>query len=324
MAASRRDRALGLIELALVLTSAVGVHGCSLVLDVDGEQCTSDSDCVGLFGREFVCTEQRVCVAPTAGDGDGDGDSGMPVDAGNPLPPAWRCIEEAPRTVIARAGVFLTLRLAVTDFVTLMQPRDLVARACNGNDVNCGTPLLDNITPANDGLLEFEGLPHGWLGFIELEAPGFLQTLVFTNKPYTVDATPEGPTLLTLDSLRSIAEGGNEDVDETRGIVLLAVYDCDGNPAEGITLIQEERGDAGVETPFYFEGSLPDRDRDTTIISRRLTRSMNPLAVGGFSHIEKGYQNFTGIYAATGQPIGRVSVQVRPLTMSIAELHAGY
>jgi hypothetical protein len=113
-------------------------------------------------------------------------------------------------------------------------------------------------------------------------------------------------------------------VNEDRGIVLLAVYDCDGNPAPGVQLRQEERDGEEAEQPYYFEGSLPDRDRDETIVSRRLTRTMSPLAVGGFNQVREGYQTFYGVLAATGQPIGRVTLQVRPLTMSIAELHAGY
>jgi hypothetical protein len=327
MAASRRDRALNRVGLALVMaTSGFAVEACSLVLDVEGEQCTSDEDCVGLFGRGFECTPERVCVEPmmSSGDGDGDGDSGMPGDGGSNLPPEWACIEDDPRIVIPQQNRSLTLRLAVTDFLTLKQPQNLVGRACNGMDVDCSSPVIDDIMPVSDGYLEFEDLPHGWLGYLELEAPGYLPTLVFTNKPYTVDAMPEGPTLLTLNGLESITEGGGEMINEDRGIVLLAVYDCEGNPGEGVQLVQEERAGEEPEMPYYFEGSLPDRDRDETIISRRLTRTMNPLAVGGFNKVREGYQTFYGVLASTGQPIGRVTVQVRPLTMSISELHAGY
>jgi hypothetical protein len=310
------------MELALVLTGGVCTFGCSLVLDVEGEQCTSDDDCVGLFGRDFVCTPQRVCVEPNAGDGDGD--AGMQGDGGSNLPPEWQCIEEPPRIVIPQQNRSLTLRLAVTDFVDLTQPEGLVGRACNGMDVDCSSPVIEDVVPDNEGYLVFEDLPHGWVGYLELEAPEYLPTLVFSNKPYTVDEMPEGPTLLTLDSLRSITEGGGEMINEDRGIVLLVVYDCLGNPAEGVRLVQEEREGEEPEMPYYFEGSLPDRDRTETIISRRLTRTMNPLAVGGFNKVREGYQTFFGVLASTGQPIGRVTVQVRPLTMSIAELHAGY
>jgi hypothetical protein len=305
----------------------LSAEACSLVLDVEGEQCTSDADCVGLFGRGYECTPQRVCIEPMMSNNNGD--SGMPGDgggggSGSELPPEWACIAKDPRIVTPIRNRSLTLRIAVTDFLTLEQPEGLVGRACDDRDVDCSTPVIDNVMPADDGYLEFEELKHGWIGYLELEAPGYLPTLVFTNKPYTLDAMPEGPTLLTRTGLESITEGGGEMINEDRGIVLLAVYDCEGNPGEGVRLVQEMRADEQSETPYYFEGSLPDRDREETIVSRRLTSTMNPLAVGGFNKVREGYQTFYGVLAATGQPIGRVSVQVRPLTMSIAELHAGY
>lgn len=314
MVAARRDGARGPLARALIGACLVVVHGCSLVLDVEDEQCASDTDCVGLFGRAYTCNAERVCVERASTGGDAGG-AGM-------LPPGLACTTEPPRMVAPLSGRKLTLRMVVTDFIDLNVPAGLVGRACNDTDVSCSRPRLEDLTPDDDGYLTFEGLPHGWLGYLQLEAPGYLQTLVYTNKPYTVDAMPEGPTLLTEDDLRSISEGGGERIDETRGIVLLSVYDCEGTPAEGITFIQEDA--ANEEPAFYFEGSLPDRDRTSTIISRRLTRSGNPLAVGGFSQVRAGYVTLIGVHEATGQEIGRVSVQVRPLTMTIAELHAGY
>lgn len=304
----------------LVVTA---LSGCSLVLDVDGEQCTRNADCVGLFGRSYVCTEQHVCID---GDALDDRDGSMPDDGGGTLPSQWRCIGEPPRPVIPQTGRVLTISLAVTDFVDLMTPQGLVGRACNPTDVTCSRPVIDDVMPNTDGYLTFE-IPHGWTGYFELDAPGYLQTVVSNNRPYTVDATPAGTTVLTEDTLRQISEGGGEDVDPNAGIVLLAVYDCNGDPAPGVTLVQELSGDdedAPVEHPFYFEGTLPDRDRNTTAISRGLTRTMAPLAVGGFSKVKKGYATMIGVLASTGQEIGRAEVQVRPLVMTITELHAGY
>lgn len=322
MTASRRERALKRVGRALVLTGAVAfAQACSLVLDVEGEQCTSDADCVGLFGRGYECTPQRVCVEPRANNDD----AGMQGDGGNELPPEWACIEDEPTDVITMQGRVLEVSLAVTDFFTLTQPPDLMGRACTDRDINCSTPLIDWLMPdRRTGTLLFDEIPHNWIGYFEITAPGYLTTLVFTNRPYVEDATPEGPTVLTRDALEMIAEGGGETVDETRGVVLLVVYDCEGNPGEGVRLVQEMRKDEESEMPFYFEGSYPDRDRVETISSTRITLSGNPIAVGGFNQVREGYQTFYGELVSTGQSIGRVSVQVRPLTMSIAELHAGY
>jgi hypothetical protein len=168
----------------------------------------------------------------------------------------------------------------------------------------------------------YSGLPHAWRGYLQLTAPGYVDSLVFTNRPYTGDEMPEGPTLLTEASLNSISEGGGEELDSTKGIVLVAIYDCDGNAAPGVRLVQLDVN--SDERPFYFEGTLPDRDRDTTTISTQLTRSMAPLAVGGYSQVDVGYVTMIGVLEATGDEIGRVTMQVRALTISIAELNAGY
>ena len=322
MAALSRDRALRLVVLVLLASTAL--YGCSLVLDVEGEQCTNDQECVGLFGHDYVCTGQHVCVSNQA-SGDGDGDASLPGDGGDQLPPQWRWIEEPPRVVLPNAGRVLMLSLAVTDFVDLTVPAGLVGRACGPTDVMCTHPLIEGVMPDDDGYLNFE-VAHGWTGYFELNAPGYLPSIVSSNEPYTVDGMPEGTTLLTEEALRQIAEGGNEDIEPMTGVVLLAVYDCDGNPAPGVTFVQElsEDDETEPEHPFYFEGTLPDRDRDTTAISRGLTRTMNPLAVGGFSRVKKGYATMIGVLAETGQEIGRAEVQVRPLTMTISELHAGY
>jgi hypothetical protein len=183
-------------------------------------------------------------------------------------------------------------------------------------------PRIENVMPAQDGYLVFEGLPHGWLGFIELNAPGYMQTVLYTNRVYTEDRMPDGTTMITRETAVSIAEGGGEVFDDENGIVLLAMYDCDGNPAAGITLLQDDA--STDERAFYFEGSLPDRDRTSSVVSRLLTASGNPLAVAGFSQIKQGYVTLLLKHEATGIEVGKMGVQVRPLTMTIAEFYAGY
>jgi len=283
------------------------------VLDVEDEQCSSDADCVGLFGRSYICSDDQICMEPD--DGSEDGGSGT-------LPPEWECSQDPPRMIVSVPSRAITLRIAATDYIDLMSPPGVIGRACNPTDVQCMRPRIENVMPGDDGYLEFEGLPHGWLGFIELNAPGYMQTVLYTNRAYTVDSMPEGTSMITRDTAASIAQGGGEAFDEQNGIVLLAIYDCEGNPAEGITLLQDDA--STDERAFYFEGSLPDRDRTSSVVSRLLTPSGNPLAVAGFSQIKQGYVTLLLKHEATGIEVGKMGVQVRPLAMTIAEFHAGY
>lgn len=279
-----------------------------------------DNDCVGLLGRTFVCSDERVCIDET------DNAPAPPPagDAGNlpPLPDNWACLREPPRMVIPQDGRTVNIRFAVTDFVQLTVPAGLTAKACESRDIDCENPVIDNVVPDSEGFIEFENLPHGWRGYSVVSAPDYVDSLIFTNRPYTEDSMPDGPTVLTPDQLMDIAKGGNEDIDMTKGIAILTVYDCNGDAAPGVRFEQDDS--ANEEPAFYFSSTLPDRERPSTTITTQLTRSMVPLAVGGFSHIEPGYVTMVAILDETDDEVGRIIVQVRALTMTFVEINAGY
>lgn len=301
-----------------VLLVMLLLQGCQLALDVEREQCSTDRDCVGLFGRSYVCTPERVCIEEVVIDAGSDSGGGP-----SQLPERWKCLDEPPRVIVPQAGRAISIRTAAVDFVTLNAPAGLVGRACSSRDVACDPPVLDGIMPDSEGYLRFSPLPHAWDGYLWLTAPDYVDTLVYSNRRYTEDEEmPEGPTLLKRRQLEQIAEGGGEMLDPEHGIVLISVRDCDNGAGDGVTLIQEDVDNQ--ENAFYFEGTLPDRDRTTTIVSTQLTRTQAPLAVAGFSEVPQGYLTVLGIHAESGKEIGRVTVAVRSLTMSIAELHAGY
>ncbi len=295
----------------------IPVLGCQVILDVEGQQCESDRDCVGLFGRDFVCTADRVCIDESDIQAPEEDAGGLP-----PLPDNWACLREPPRMVNPLAGRTVSVRFAVTDFVELTVPPGLTAKACESRDIRCENPVIDDVTPDSDGFIEFENLPHGWRGYSQLSAPDYVDSLVFTNRPYTEDTMPDGPTMLTPDQLQQIAMGGNEDIDMTKGIAILTVYDCDGNAAPGVRFEQDDS--SNEEPAFYFSSTLPDRERPHTTVTTQLTRSMKPLAVGGFSHIEPGYVTMVAILDETEEEVGRVIVQIRALNMTFVEINAGY
>src|SRR5262245_37760048 len=106
-----RRRALNrafLAAFAQVFPAASGViaclalAGCQLALDVDGQQCASDRDCVGLFGRSWVCTEERVCIdgaeSPPPADA-GSGDAASPMMNRPDLPENWACLGMPPKVI---------------------------------------------------------------------------------------------------------------------------------------------------------------------------------------------------------------------------------
>jgi hypothetical protein len=131
-------------------TVAILLSSCQLALDVDGAQCEADSDCVGLFGRQYVCTARQVCLEREV---DGPADSGGPdaPPANGNLPPEWACIDQPRRMVNPVSGRAISIRLAVTDFVDLMSPPGLAGKACNATDVPCDRPVLQDNLPDSAG-----------------------------------------------------------------------------------------------------------------------------------------------------------------------------
>lgn len=309
----------GTLALSRPLLVALSLIGCQVALDVEREQCEVDQDCVGLLGRSYMCSDEQVCVqqhsSPPEDAGSGDASTGSD-------PKKWACLKQMRRVVIPQSGRVISMRLSATDFVDLTSPPGLTARACNPTDVPCNRPLIEGVVPDDEGYLVFAELPHGFQGYVQLSAPDFVDSLRFTNRPYTGNEMPEGTTMLTVDSLNSISKGGGEAFDESKGVVLVLVYDCEGHAASGVRIVQLDA--SSDEHPFYFESTLPDRDRETTVISTQLTRTMAPLAVGGYSRVNPGYVTMVGVLEETGEEIGRVTVQVRALTISFAELNAGY
>ena len=310
---SRWDR----VKCVWLAALCIPVLGCQVILDVEGEQCESDRDCVGLFGRSFVCTADRVCIDESDIQAPEEDAGGLP-----PLPDNWACLREPRRMVVPQNGRTVSIRFAVTDFVELTVPEGLTAKACESRDIDCENPVIDNVMPDSEGFIEFENLPHGWQGYSLVSAPNYVDSLIFTNRPYTEDTMPDGPTVLTPKQLMDIAKGGNEAIDMTKGIAILTVYDCDGAAAPGVRFEQDDT--ENEEPAFYFSSTLPDRNRPSTTVTTQLTRSRVPLAVGGFSHIEPGYVTMVAILDETDDEVGRMIVQVRPLTMTFVEINAGY
>lgn len=192
--------------------------------------------------------------------------------------------------------------------------------ACDLTDVDCESPRLEGVTA--DSMLRFDDLPHAFSGYLTVRAPNHVDALVHSNRPFTErDTVVEAPTLFTPSIYAALAEGGGEESDPSKGIVLVSVFDCDGNAAPGVRIEQSDGVDA--QSAFYFEGTLPDRDRTVTTVSSTLTSSAD-LALAGFSNVTPGYLSLSAVLDADDEVLGKVLVHVRPLTVTWVELHAGH
>lgn len=297
---------------APTLLAALLLGGCQLLLEVDAPQCERDSDCVALFTRQHTCGGDGVCVPP---------DEAPDPDGGGPgLPPAWACLEEAPRTVSAVPGESITVGFISVAYDSLKVPAGLTARACNATDINCDTPLVDGVTPDEDEYLRFE-LPTGFPGYFELSADDTLPTLFYSNRPHGDDGEYIGPVLVDPQTVVDLSDRGDSAADLSKGLVTFLFWDCLGQPAGGVTL--ERNGGADHEV-FYFDGGLPDRDLTASRVSAALSVTGEPLAAAGISNIEPGFESFEVIHQESGLPLGTYTAELRPGHMTTVSMYAGY
>jgi hypothetical protein len=153
----------------------------------------------------------------------------------------------------------LQLALPVVDFVTAAPVEALRARACYRVDVDCASPISE---AKGDGHLQI-GADAGFNGYLEIEAPGMVPTLLFFSEPWSSQllAQLEGKPvrLLPLPSLRALGNTAHLELDPAGGVLGVYAYDCAGTAAPGVRL--ELDTDA---VAYSFVDELPVINQDVT------------------------------------------------------------
>ncbi|HKU39153.1 MAG TPA: hypothetical protein VJR89_13425 [Polyangiales bacterium] len=290
------------------------LSGCQVWVDVETPQCDSDKACVSLLGKGYTCSSAKICVAPKQEERDAGS-----MDAGPPLPQRWQCIREEKKEFIPDANKKVMLRMDVVDVaMPTVVPKDLTASACTQGDVECLRPVADHVAPGNDGFLEIP-LPHGFEGFVKIEAPGFIPGLSYDNRPYLDSVTTSGPALIQPAVLEVISSNSGLGGDPNLALAFLEVRDCNDAAGDGVSF--EPLGD---NMPFYFQGQLPSRDLTATMVTPQLGAGREPRAIGGFSSLKQGYTSFKAVLPETGELVTQVTVQTKPGYITYVRMRAGY
>jgi len=210
-------------RLALTLASLSGALGCSLVVDAQREQCSTDLDCQlrGPTFAEAMCVENLCQTDPT-----------------------WACADsvqtgeqqavEAPLTVVNLlngtpfAGVHATLYSAL--------------------DFNLDTPLDAADTDAQGKATL--SVPAGGEVFVALEGEGVIESgLFYPPPPITAEtgfgqlyAGTPGASGGLIGLIGAVPQAG-------RGIALTVIRDCVGSGGAGATIVYT--GETQGSTPFY-------------------------------------------------------------------------
>jgi hypothetical protein len=256
----------------LGVAAALGLAaGCSLYNDYDLEQCERDADCARRGRADFICQdnlcsafdcssdaecsarpgfegticEEQVCTTPRCSDdaacrSELDSPTASCVE-GRCADPEWGCIDGArpppsPPT--------LRFTATVQDVSTGLVATDMLARACLRADHGCTSPLAAPVGATDSaGNVSFSitGLgSNGFDGFVKFTSPAVRALEVYFITPMTRNFTypPAMPIgMLPPGRMTTLASAAERSVNEaTTGLFVLQTFDCEGQPAAGVTL----------------------------------------------------------------------------------------
>jgi hypothetical protein len=242
---------------------AVTQLGCSLVLDSERVQCSTDADCAGR-GPAFsgsTCVDS-LCQAPD---------------------PRWGCLSE-PASPRSDPGPFI-VTMHLQDLLNQQPLSGVKADVCTKVDVSCSTPRFS--TASDDaGVVTLE-IAAAFSGFVSFELTDALTpTLYFFNPP--VDHDQEIPALSLSSPLARGALLSQLGASVDRGDILLSAFDCTGVAAADVTFALTPANAEAV--PYYLVNGLPNTSAAAT----------DSTGYGGFANLTAGTWTITGHVADAG------------------------
>jgi hypothetical protein len=278
-------------RLFLPLSIAGLLASCSVLIDVDGKQCTKDKDCAAL-GAAFVGSvcEQNVCVKPTDTSG---GEAGGPSD---PLVCTPTELSTEPTVKYSFAPVF-------APGAEPTEPKPFTIKACGTLDLACEHPVFGPLD-VNAGEPQDFVVKPGFAGYFEIKNPDTVDGLLFLGRPVNADTVGWNVTMPTPAVIAGLAFATGEDISLDLGFILSVARDCSGTLLDHVAF-NSSKGGLG----YYFVMNLPDTSLTQT----------GPQGAAGYANVPISTTILTGMHES-GKMLGPVSVRVRPNTLSFAEI----
>jgi hypothetical protein len=249
-----------------------GLVGCSLAVDDDRVQCSTNSDCAAR-GKAFigsVCNES-VCEAD----------------------PKWSCLAEPPKPSDA-AGPF-QVEMQMIDLINRMPVAGVRVDLCRKVDVDCTEPVMTTQSDASGAVtLSVEA---AFSGYAWLQSEGHVPTLYFFNPP--VDRDQQIPPLSLSTPAGRAALLGQLGADTARGEILVTAQDCLGHPASGVTFGVSPKDPAAIG--YYLVNGLPTNGASAT----------DATGYGGFMNLSRNATTITATLEESQTVIGTLGLVVR-------------
>lgn len=319
-------------RLTIALVSACAAVGCSLVVDADRPQCSTDADCWARGFGGAVCVEslcqnvpEDVSVAPRDESSAPRDESAVPrepgdavamaPDASNSSPaesapiedsapdagadPEWGCLRNfQPPSVADGALVSYRLRFERGRQANV-PPEGLTVRLCNSDDATCAEPGVDIPEPDAAGLLTLE-LPPSFRGYLEVDATDHMPSLAFLPPRVVSPPEPQIIRLIERFDFEPLLATTGIPYDPARGFAFALTNSCLDRRAAGVVLSSLDTDEQTAA--FYYRDGQPDPQALQT----------DARGAGGWSLLPAGTIVAEARRSDTLEFIGTVAFESRP------------
>ncbi len=285
---------LGVTALAYGLSGGL-LAGCSVLIDVDSKQCSTNADCEAL-GSAFsgATCEESLCVVKSGSGGTDAG--GAPNNGDDKLVCEKPAASTEPTVKYSFAPIYVVG--SEPD-----DPEPFRIQACNPADFDCAKPVYGPIM-VNAGEPKEFLVPPGFQGFFEVKNKDTVDGLIFMGRPVLADTVGWNVTMPTPGLVQGFGIATNQTIDPDLGLIISVARDCDAVPIPGVKFSNSREG-----LQFYFVNSFPDTE---------LTETAAQGAVG-FANVPISTTTLSATMS-TGQELTKAIIRVKPRTASLVEL----
>jgi hypothetical protein len=258
--------------VGFVFVALLSVSACSLVVDGDRVQCSTNADCTAR-GASFTgstCIDS-VCVGEAK----------------------WACLGVPVKPQTA-PGPF-RVPFIVQHLVTQTRLEGVKVTLCRKLDVTCSDPLSEELFTDSEGQVTVS-VTAGFEGYAYFQSPSTVDGLYFFNPGVFADLPPVTVQTGSAQVMTLLASQAGAMQAMDRGVILLSARDCLGAPAAGVIFSTE--GSDAAAVPFYAKDGLPSNDAVRT----------DSAGYGGLLNAAAGSVTFTAKVESTGRTLGQATL----------------
>lgn len=234
----------------------------------------------------------------------------MPDDVGTEgqEPAEWACISDEPAAPPAALGnTSVTFTIFIADTVTREPPPGLTVSACSPLDVECASPMVDNIRPEADGMVRAQ-VPRNFAGFFRVVSDQTVPAVLYVERPLVESITAAPMLLIGQAAFQALTSRQNVALDPQMGHLLLRAFDCTGTPAPNMRFTNNRGGQ-----PFAFVANQPALGQTVT----------DAQGTAGFINVLPGQAVVESVRVEDGRITRTSSGQVTPGWLTHLLLGAG-